>query len=121
MKTIYAYTDEEQEHDGAYCYVFGANGCYLRKSNLLCRATIKVDPHHEFNLRTVKEELELNDNIRIPWRWVYRAVAFFRAVQQRYKTEAFLLILMEPESGTISLACPRQIVPLSGAHTSTAT
>jgi len=90
-----------------YQYILAANGLFLAKENRVFRAVVKVEPGPELGLLPLQETIELKA-IRIPFAWVYRAVQFFRAVYKAHVTEAFLWVVLDPQTNSVSLACPKQ-------------
>ena len=89
-----------------YCLLLTKTGCFLAKDTLSFRAHVQIDLVQAFGLLPHEEFAELK--IKLPLRLVCQALDFFRHVFVEFRTEAYLAVYLDAETGELSLFCPKQ-------------
>lgn len=94
---------------GTY-YVVAKNGIFLRKETGLIDAFVKVEGIAPLREISVFAKLKIP---KIPAKHIAHIVVFFRAVYEKYQSEAIILVHYSSKLKRFCLVCPQQIV--SGA------
>ena len=91
------------------CYMLARDGYYLRKSNRLFDAVVKIAALPDFD--EVAESVKWNAP-KIPSKIIDESLEFFRAVHDEHKSEAIVLLALE--KGVWSIVVPdQQVSPAS--------
>ena len=87
------------------CYMLGRDGYYLKKSNRLFDAVVKIASLPDFN--DVAESVKWNAP-KIPSKIIDESLEFFRAVHDEHRSEAIVLLALD--KGVWSIVVPDQKV-----------
>jgi hypothetical protein len=92
------FAGEKIPADLDYAYIIGRDGFYLFKRTLLFEAVVKVD-----KIPLLDEEKETATLLapKIPYPLIAEALAFFRAVYEKYRSEAMVFLLFENKAWSI--------------------
>ena len=88
------------------CYLVGRNGLFKQVENDFYRARVKVDGAG--GLAEIEESATLRVP-KLPLQLLRQAEAFFAAVFQRYKSEAVILLLVDPKVQQWRIEVPPQV------------
>lgn len=88
------------------CYLLGRNGLFKQVGNDFYHARVKVDGAG--GLAEIEESASLHVP-KLPLKLLRQAEAFFAAVFQRYKSEAVVLLLVDPKAQAWRIEVPPQV------------